>query len=560
MIEKSKVASANSWFAVLLVVTMLAVCAFMVVRITLFILSGGHWYDRLVSVALLFGESFFLVNCLGYFADVFRVFTRGRGDSALPDDLPELEEYPEIAIVVASYREPLEVVENNLICFRDLTYPNKQIYLLDDTRYELAKTETDITEMQQYRAAIDDLCRKIGVNLFRRRWHGAKAGMINDFLAFLEGHPPEGWEFSHFQKTGTPGNEKYIAVFDADMNPLPDFAESIVQIMEKNDKIAFVQTPQYYTNFETNRVARAAGLQQVVFYEYICEGKSLQDAMFCCGTNVMFRRKALVEVGGFEETSVTEDFATSIKFHSTGWSSRYLNRVCAFGMGPNDLGGYFKQQFRWALGTVGLFQPLTRKLLTNPRALSPRKWIEYFLSSTYYFIGWAFFILLLCPVIYLFFGIPAYFAHPDIFFMFFVPYISLTMLAFLNTLKARAYRRVDMYKGVLLANITFPIYMKASVLGLFGVRGKFGITPKSGSSSLPLRSLWPQLLMMTILLAAAVWGLNRLYYIREPAGALLVNIFWCLYNFWLLSTVFHFNKPEELQPGMPLAAAADTNG
>jgi cellulose synthase (UDP-forming) len=132
--------------------------------------------------------------------------------------------------------------------------------------------------------------------------------MINDFLAFLEGRPLEGSELQHFQKTGKSGSEKYIAVFDSDMNPLPDFAESIVQIMEKNEKIAFVQTPQYYTNFETNRVARAAGLQQVVFYEYICEGKSLQDAMICCGTNVMFRRKALVEAGGFDDTSVTEDF------------------------------------------------------------------------------------------------------------------------------------------------------------------------------------------------------------------------------------------------------------
>jgi cellulose synthase (UDP-forming) len=465
-----------------------------------------------------------------------------------------LKSTPKYAIAVASYREPLDVVENNLICFRNLTYPNKRIYLLDDTRYDLKKE--DAAQLQEYRAAIDDLCRRIGVNLFRRRWHGAKAGMINDFLAFLERRPLEGSELQHFQKTGTSGSEKYIAVFDADMNPLPDFAESIVQIMERNEKIAFVQTPQYYTNFETNRVARAAGLQQVVFYEYICEGKSLQDAVICCGTNVMFRRKALVAVGGFDDTSVTEDFATSIKFHSTGWSSRYFNRICAFGMGPNDLGGYFKQQFRWALGTVGLFRPTLGKMIHSPRLLSPGRWCEYLLSSTYYFVGWAFLALLICPVVYLFFDIPRYFAHPNIFFIFFVPYLTMTMLAFMNTLRAKNYRRVDMYNGLLLANVTFPIYMKASLLGLLGFRGKFGITPKSGSSSLPLPSLWPQLLMMSSLLAAAVWGLNRVYYIREPVPALLVNVFWCLYNFWLLLTIFYFNRPEEIRPGVSVSADA----
>jgi len=134
--------------------------------------------------------------------------------------------------------------------------------------------------------------------------------------------------------------------------------------------------------------------------------------------------------------------------------------------------------------------------------------------------------------------------------------LTLTMLAFMNTLRAKDYRRVDMYNGLLLANVTFPIYMRASLLGLLGFRGKFGITPKSGSISLPLRSLWPQLLTMTALLAAAVWGLNRAYYIRDPVPPLLVNVFWCLYNFWLLLTVFYFNRPEEIRPGVSVSGDA----
>jgi hypothetical protein len=125
------------------------------------------------------------------------------------------------------------------------------------------------------------------------------------------------------------------------------------------------------------------------------------------------------------------------------------------------------------------------KMIRNPRLLSPRRWVEYLLSSTYYFVGWAFLVLLICPLFYLFFDIPRYFAHPDIFFVFFVPYLSLTMLAFMNTLRAKSYRRVDMYNGLLLANVTFPVYMQASLLGVLGFRGKFGITPKSGSSSPP---------------------------------------------------------------------------
>src|ERR1700751_2739360 len=485
MSERTNSSETSPWLNALVVIAIIVTSLYLVVRVLLFLVSGAIWYERMISAALLFAEAFFLINCLAYLGNVRRVLLGRNRAATAPGTIPALEDYPPIAIVVSSYKEPLEMVEANLICFRSLTYPNKHIYFLDDTKYELAN-ENDQT-MQQYRLAIDQLCSRIGVNLFRRRWRGAKAGMINDFLAFLEGKFPEGCEFHQFQKACTPGTEKYIAIFDADMNPLPDFAEELVQIMEANEKIAFVQTPQYYSNFEKNRVARAAGLQQVIFYEYVCEGKSAQDAMFCCGTNVMFRRRALVEVGGFDESSVTEDIATSIKFHTKGWSSVYLNRICAFGMGPQDLRAYFRQQFRWALGTAGLIVPIIRQYLRNPRCLSLNKWWEYLLSSTYYFGGWAFLILLTCPVIYLFFNTPRYFVHPGIFFIFFVPYILMTALAFINTLRIRSYRLRDIYTGLLLANVAFPIYMLASLLGLLGFHGRFGIKPKSGSTLLPPR-------------------------------------------------------------------------
>jgi cellulose synthase (UDP-forming) len=256
-----------------------------------------------------------------------------------------------------------------------------------------------------------------------------------------------------------------------------------------------------------------------------------------------------VQVGGLDESSVTEDFATSIKLHTSGWSSAYLNRISAFGMGPRDLGAYFKQQFRWALGTAGSGRQILSRFFRNPRAMPLTKWFEYMLSASYYFVGWAFLVLLVCPVIYLFFNTPRYFAHPGIFLLFFAPYIVMTMTAFMNTLRDRTYRRRDIYYGLLLASVAFPVYMKASLLGLIGIRGRFGITPKSGSSSLPLRALWAQVLAMTVTLAAAVWGLNRLFYIQEPAMALLVNIFWCVYNSWLISNVFYFNRAEAVIPG-----------
>ncbi|MCG6894163.1 MAG: glycosyltransferase [Desulfobacteraceae bacterium] len=529
--------------AALVVATILSIFLYLMVRTVLFFAAPYHWYEKIVAFGLLAAETFILLHGFGYFLNLLHILRRSPNRPVHSGQLPALTDYPPVAIIVSSFKEPIGVVQDTLTCFYNLTYPNKHLFFLDDTRYDLPGQDTE--QMAAYRKSVDDMCRRIGVNLFRRKWHGAKAGMINDFLDFIAGRHREGFDFQAFSDIPREEMEKYIIVFDADMNPFPDFVEQLVAIMEANPKLAFVQTPQYYSNFEHNRVARASGLQQAVFYEYICEGKSLQDAMFCCGTNVIFRREALEDIGGFDESSVTEDFATSLKFHGKGWSSAYLNRVCAFGMGPEDLGGYFKQQFRWALGTVGLFRTILTAFLRNPGQLKPAKWWEYFLSGTHYFVGWVFFMLALCPILYLFANVPAFFARPEIYFMFFIPYLLLSMAVFLGTLHQRGYRFTDLFQGIVLNAITFPVFMKASLLAMIGVRGTFGITPKGQSLALPLGGLVPQIALAAASFAAIVWGLHRLVFEGSPAAAIVVNCLWCLYHFIILSCVLYFNHPEE---------------
>ena len=526
-----------------LILTMLAVFLYLIARTVLFLIEPYLWFEKIVAFCLLCAETFVLIHSLGYFLNVLNVILNTKPAKPVEVKPAVLRGYPPVAIVVASYKEPLEVVEDTITCFYNLTYPNKHLYFLDDTRYDTAWDTPE--KMEAYKKDVEVLCQNIGVNLFRRRWHGAKAGMINDFLEFVEGNQREDFQFFPFEEKKRDEKEKYIIVFDADMNPFPDFVEPLVAMMERDSQLAFVQTPQYYSNFEFNRVARASGLQQAVFYEYICEGKSSQDAMFCCGTNVIFRTKALADVGGFDESSVTEDFATSLKFHTKAWKSAYLNKVCAFGMGPEDLGGYFRQQFRWALGTVGLFRTIAGVFIKNPFSLKPAKWWEYFLSGTHYFVGWVFLVMAYCPILYLFFKVPSYFSKPEIYIIFFLPYIILSLTMFFSTLHQRMYTFKDLVQGILLNAISFPVFMKASLLGILGVRGSFAITPKGQSRALPLSNIWPQLLTAVLSFAAVIVGINRLYYEREPAAAIIANSFWAFYHFIILTTVLYFNHPEE---------------
>lgn len=515
---------------------------YLIIRLLFFILANNSWEQKAVASILLFVEIFGFVHSLGYFLNVLKVMRNTKDNGPL--QIPPLLSHPPVAILVPSYKEPLTVLSDTLVCFYNLTYPNKQLYFLDDTRYD--KPWDTPENVLTYRKSIEELCENIGVNLFRRKWRGAKAGIINDFLKFVDDSYEGNVEYLPFQKLLDAQKPKYFIVFDADMNALPNFVEPLVALMEANSQIAFIQTPQYYSNFELNKVARTAGFQQIVFYEYICEGKGLENIMFCCGTNVMIRKEALDSVGGFDESCVTEDVATSFKLHLNNWKSLYLNKVSAFGMGPEDLGGYFKQQFRWAQGTLSLLGTFLRAFFKNVRKIgTPILWWEYFLTCSHYLIGWTYFFMLIFPLLFIFLNVPIYFMDIRIFLAVFFPYLAISMYLVLSTLVARRHSTTGLLAGmIMITPVTFPVYMKAAICAFLGLKRSFVVTPKTKGSSLPLIDLWPQLLALAVCASGVVWGFDRIYYEGIGVFGLLGNMLWCIYNFIVLSSVFYFNDPD----------------
>ncbi len=400
-------------------VAAISVCVYFIARVILFTYSDYGRLEKLFGLFLLLGETYMLVHAFGYMMNVLSLASLRR---EAPRAVLKPGQEPSVAIVVAARHEPREVLESTIITFRNVDYPKKTIYFLDDS------------SDQSYREEADALARDHGIMIFRRtERHGAKAGIVNDFLRGM--------------------TEKYIAIFDADQNPMPDFLNELVPILEGDEKLAFVQTPQFYTNIGESPVAKGSAIQQAIFYETICEGKNATGSMFCCGTNVIFRREALLDVGGFEEEFITEDFATSVNLHMKGWRSWYHNHVVAFGRAPETLPAYFKQQARWAGGTISVFRKLVISFFRDPFKLSPMQWWEYALAGTYYFVGWAFFFLMICPIAFLLFNVPSFFLYPQVYIATYMPYFCLTLLIFFGTMKERHYSIKQIYYGLILGSL-----------------------------------------------------------------------------------------------------------
>jgi cellulose synthase (UDP-forming) len=498
-------------FAILILV---ASCIYFVFRTSTLFLPGYSLVERLYGSLFLAAELFVFLHTVGFILSILR---STKSYKSVTDMYFAPYSKATVTCYISSFNEPADILEETIASVRALDYRSKEVILLDDSTGEYAKNAAR-------------LAAKYSIGIIQRTDRtGYKAGAINNALKIC---------------TST-----YVVFFDADQKPSPDFLRDLVHLLDSDEKLAMVQTPQFYANTE-NRVANAAWNRQSVFYEYVCEGKDASNAMFCCGSNFIARREALLQVGGFDDTTVTEDFATTLKLHIAGWKTRYYNIVYVIGVGPETLAAYFTQQYRWAHGTVSVFRKVVGAFFRNPGALKPSQWWEYFLSSTYFFTGWSNFFFMLTPILFILFGLHVFFGNPLIYLVAFLPFFTLNILLFAYSMRDRSSIAKDVILGQSISLITFSIYMAADAAALLGMKTKFSVTSKERGDAASLRLLWPQFIMLFALTFTSVVGVFKGLATHDLA--IWINTFWAAYNVFFLAFFFVYTQepPSAEPPGM----------
>jgi cellulose synthase (UDP-forming) len=411
---------------------------------------------------LVAAELFNLCQATGFWWTITRARSAERPDDVRSDGAGS-GPAAVVDVLIPVYDEPVEVVEPTVRAARAMRGAKVRVHVLDDGR----------------RDEVRAMAVGLGAGYIRRRRQkGAKAGNINVALAHTEA--------------------PFVAVFDCDHVPSPAFLERTLGLM-RDDRIAFVQTPQYYGNSRSNQVAAASWAQQALFFGAIARGKDGHDAMFCCGTNFLFRRAALESVGGFPTKSVTEDFELSIRLHEQGWRSRYVPEVLAVGLGPEDMASYVSQQQRWARGCLGAIGSTLRARL--PLRLR----LQYLLSSMYFLSGWTLLAYMSFPLIRILTGAqPVAAASADQFLIHFGPYFALA-LSTVAVAGAGAYT----FAGFSLAAASFWIHIQATLRALLRRAPRFVVTPKRGAAQRQPRSVWPALVAIAALVGAAAYGASQ---------------------------------------------------
>jgi cellulose synthase/poly-beta-1,6-N-acetylglucosamine synthase-like glycosyltransferase len=233
---------------------------------------------------------------------------------------------PGVTVQLPLYNERL-VVRRLLRSVAELDYPQDrlQIQILDDS----TDSTSDVVD-EEVRVLAG---RGFDVQVLRRADRtGYKAGALASGLRAAR--------------------HDLIAIFDADFTPRPDFLKALVGHFE-DPQVGAVQARWGHLNGESSLLTRLQGLMLDGHFLIEHPARSRSGLFFNFnGTGGIWRRQAVLDAGGWDHDTLTEDLDLSYRAQVRGWRLVYREDVICPAEVPDDMNAFKAQQHRWAKGSV----------------------------------------------------------------------------------------------------------------------------------------------------------------------------------------------------------------
>jgi len=254
----------------------------------------------------------------------------------------ELEALPTVTVQIPTFNEH-HVIARVIDAVAALDYPRDrlEIQILDDS--------TDDTVELARRRATFHRARGLDISVLRRPdRRGFKAGALSWGLERARGD--------------------FVAIFDADFRPNPDFLLQTVPHFLDRPRLGLVQTRWSHLNGDYSALTRA---QAIAFDGHFVVEQTGRDRsgllMNFNGTAGVWRKTCISESGGWESTTLSEDLDLSYRAQLAGWQTLYLPGVDAPAELPPQIAAFKRQQARWTQGSVQTLRKLVGPILRSPR-------------------------------------------------------------------------------------------------------------------------------------------------------------------------------------------------
>ncbi|KAK8954852.1 putative xyloglucan glycosyltransferase 2 [Platanthera zijinensis] len=281
-----------------------------------------------------------LIQCLGCIWIKLRNIKPRLGCETFKDE----KEFPMLLLQLPMCNEK-EVYQQSISSACQLDWPKDRllIQVLDDSNDEKIQLliQSEVSQWNQR-----------GVNIiYRHRFNrtGYKAGNLSSAMN------------CDYVK-----NYEYVAIFDADFQPSPDFLKNTVPHFTGNPKLGLVQARWSFSNKNENLLTRLQHINLCFHFEVEQQVNGVFLNFFGFnGTAGVWRIKALEDCGGWLDRTTVEDMDMSIRAHLCGWEFILLNDVRVLCEAAETYETYQKQQHRWHSGPINLFRLCLPTILTS---------------------------------------------------------------------------------------------------------------------------------------------------------------------------------------------------
>jgi cellulose synthase/poly-beta-1,6-N-acetylglucosamine synthase-like glycosyltransferase len=242
-----------------------------------------------------------------------------------PSPHPAADFEPElVAVQIATYREAT-TLPSLLDAIARLDWPRKKlvVHVLDDSPADEA-AQIDAIVAEHAASGLTVSCIRRGSR------HGFKAGALN-----------YGLDIS--------GAADFIAYFDADCRPDPQFLRSVMPWFA-NPNVAAVQTRWTYPNaiYSPLTALQAAAFEYLFSYDLPIRA-SLGLSAYYLGSAAVWRRSVPILLGGWRfEPFTAEDVDMGLRATIAGWTIAYEAKALAHDDAIEDILAFRAQQRRWA--------------------------------------------------------------------------------------------------------------------------------------------------------------------------------------------------------------------
>jgi cellulose synthase/poly-beta-1,6-N-acetylglucosamine synthase-like glycosyltransferase len=375
--------------------------------------------------------------------------------SQKPQAVETLTTYPVVTVQLPVFNE-LYVVGRLIDAACAMIYPKEklEIQLLDDS------TDETVDVVNQY----VERYRKLGFDIKhirRTNRTGYKAGALKEGLVDARG--------------------EFVAIFDADFVPRPDFLLKTIAHFASDPKVGMVQTRWEHLNSDYSLLTRTQAM--ALDGHFVIEQAVRNKVGFFInfnGTAGVWRKECILDAGNWQADTLTEDLDLSYRAQLRGWKFKYLNNVTSPAELPSEINALKSQQFRWTKGAIETARKVLPSVWRSSLPLRIKVHATFHLTNNFV---WPFIVIagiLNVPLVFI-----KHSGMHDTYFTF----MSVFVFAFIGSFMFYLFSQKDVYRDWRKRIFLFPVFMagsmglavnnsRAVIEGLFKRKSEFVRTPK----------------------------------------------------------------------------------